>query len=103
MVGSAGAREEVRPMKISAYRGDEETWRIERLEEVAKRPLPPNVIALRDHKGILSVTWSSLPTIEDLTAVVQAWGYQNEWLIEHFLNDEPLTEVTGHSPWETAA
>jgi hypothetical protein len=88
---------------ITANRSDEEPWRIERLNKVTKRFMPRNVIALRDHKGILSVNWSSLPTIEDLTAVVQAWGYQNEWLIQHLLNDEPLTDVIGHSPWEEAA
>jgi hypothetical protein len=92
--------ETFRMIALSANRSDEEPWRIERLEEVVKRFLPPNIIALRDHKGILSVDWSSLPTIEDLTAVVQAWCDQNEWLIDHYLNGEPLTEVTGHSPWE---
>ena len=76
-------------MKISAYRGDEETWRIERLEEVAKR-CPSNVLALHDRKGNLSVNWATMPTIEDLTAVVQAWCDQNEYSIDHYLNNDEV-------------
>jgi hypothetical protein len=91
-------------MKITAKLGDEEPWRIERLSEVAKQ-CPPNVVGLHDHEGTLSVNWSSLPTIADLTLVVQAWCYQNEISLYHFLNEEPLdVETMRYNPFvETLA
>jgi hypothetical protein len=89
--------------KLTAYRSDEEPWRIERLNEVAKE-CPPNVIGLHDHKGTLSVNWSSTPTIAELTAVVQAWCDQNEYSIDHWLNAAPLeVETMGYDPFEAKA
>jgi hypothetical protein len=88
--------------ELTANRSDEEPWRIERLNEVAKE-CPPNVIGLHDHKGTLAVNWSSAPTIADLTAVVQAWCDQSEYSIDHYLNSEPLAvETMGYSPFAEA-
>jgi hypothetical protein len=90
-------------MKITAHRSDEEPSRIERLNKVAKE-CPPSVIGLHDHKGTLSVNWSSTPTIAEVAAVVQAWCDQNEYSIDHYLNAEPLAvETMGYSPFAEAA
>lgn len=89
--------------ELTANRSDEEPWRIERLEKVAKE-CPPNVIGLHDHKGTLAVNWSTLPTIADLTAVVQAWCDQNERAIDHYLNAAPLAvETMGYDPFVAEA
>ena len=48
---------------LTAHR---EQSRIKRLEEVARRR-PPNVLALHNHKGTLSVNWATMPTIANLT------------------------------------
>jgi hypothetical protein len=89
--------------ELTANRSDEEPWRIERLNEVAKE-CPPNVIGLHDHKGTLAVNWSTLPTIADLTAVVQAWSDQSEYSIDHYLNAAPLAvETMGYDPFVTEA
>ena len=78
---------------LTAHR---EQSRIKRLEEVAKR-CPPNVLALHDHKGTLSVNWATMPTIADLTLVIQAWCDQNEYSIDHYLNnDEVLAADTDY-------
>jgi hypothetical protein len=70
-------------MRLGCHR-TEESWRIERLQEVA-RHCPKNVIGLHDHKGTLSVNWLTPPTVRELSQVVQAWAYHNEEAIDHYL------------------
>jgi len=90
-------------IKISAYRepdGDE------RLAEVAKR-CPAKVIALHDHKGMLSVNWLTTPTIGELTEVVQAWANHYEYCLEHYVCGVPLsapshTEGNYPNPFEVS-
>src|SRR6516165_2314675 len=61
---------------LACHRPDE-SWRIERLQQIARR-CPKNVIGLHDHKGLLSVNWLTPPTIRELTEVVLAWASHNE-------------------------
>jgi hypothetical protein len=88
---------DVRDVKIAitAHRSDEEPWRLDRLHEVAK-DCPTNVIGLRDDEGILSVNWATLPTIGDISAVVRAWCWQSEHLIDHYLKNEAIHHDSGH-------
>jgi hypothetical protein len=85
-------------MKLDCYRRDE-SWRIERLQEVA-RCCPKNVIGLHDHKGMLSVNWLTPPTIRELSLVVRAWTYQYEEAIDHYLVGAPFdVESSGYDPF----
>jgi hypothetical protein len=69
---------------LTAYREQDEPWRIERLKTVAQ-DCAGTVLALHDHKGTLSINWSAPPKINDLTAMVQAWALQGEWSINHYV------------------
>ncbi|MGL3104691.1 hypothetical protein [Bradyrhizobium sp. BR 1432] len=60
-------------VKITANRSDEESWRIERLEEVRDIILEKgvkNVLALHDHKGNLYVDWSEQPSTYALATAI---------------------------------
>jgi hypothetical protein len=86
-------------MQLGCYRRDTESWRIERLQEVARR-CPKNVIGLHDHKVLLSVNWLTPPTIRELTEVVLAWASHNEREIDHYLVGAELdVQSIGYSPF----
>jgi hypothetical protein len=89
-------------VRLTAYRADDdEPWRIERLREVAVR-CPKKVIGLHDHQGTLSVNWLTPPSIEDLTKVIQAWSFQYEYRLEHYVIGFALSDVSGPCPLEAA-
>jgi hypothetical protein len=83
---------------LACHRPDE-SWRIERLQQIARR-CPKNVIGLHDHKGLLSVNWLTPPTIRELTEVVLAWASQNEREIDHYLLGAELdVQTIGYDPF----
>jgi hypothetical protein len=87
-------------MMLTAYRSNDEPWRIDRLAEVAKS-CPRKVIGLHDHKGNLSVNWLTTPNIEELTEVIQAWALKGEWSLEHYVVGLELwAPYSGVNPFE---
>jgi hypothetical protein len=86
---------------LGAHRGDEEDWRIERLERVAKatvviaevltgRIMSPGTIRLmHDHEGELTVVWARRsPRLEK--AVQAAWRMECEGCIKHITEKDYL-------------
>ena len=92
---------EARPA-LSAYREDEEPWRIERLRDellpfISSLP----ILALHDHKGCLSVNWAHCPTTIDLWLVISAWEQCNEYNSNHYVEGRVIIEdEDGPSTWE---
>jgi hypothetical protein len=75
-------RTRVAGISLSANRGDEERWRLERLGNVArfykKNSEVTNIVHLHDHKGLLTVTWIDEPTIKEKHTIELAWESENE-------------------------
>ncbi|HLP53980.1 MAG TPA: PIN-like domain-containing protein [Fluviicola sp.] len=69
-------------VELSANRGDEEPWRVERLKRVLKSYSDKNEIVnfdeLHDHKGSLTVHWIKQPTVNERNDIEQAWEKENE-------------------------
>jgi hypothetical protein len=69
---------------------------MERLLRVVQRVLRNNpdaagsILALHDHKGLLSVNWRTCPSTTALTAVVSAWEAESEYDTNHFVRAQPL-------------
>jgi hypothetical protein len=95
---------------LTAYRGDIETWRIERLARVAERfkrhqerkKRDVGILALHDHKGVLFVNWASNPETQDIAAMFRVWRRENEYACNHYVGgDELLIDVpSGYSPFK---
>jgi hypothetical protein len=93
-------------MKLSAYRQDTETDRMDRLGRVQRRlergrkddPLP--IDALHDRKGTLYVNWRETPLSSEIVTVARAWKKEGEWSTNHYVLGTPLLEdVLGGGPW----
>ena len=82
-------------IQCTAYRQEEEPWRIERLQEVASALGGLRIRRLHDRKGTLSVDWFSRPKPEDLERVRQAWARQNEPDSKHFVDEVLIGELWG--------
>jgi hypothetical protein len=83
----AGFEAERPSIRLSAYRGDEETWRIDRLRSVRWRlPLRvrENIVELNDGEGTLGVLWDRRPTGNARRAVEEAWQWHWEYVVEHW-------------------
>jgi hypothetical protein len=82
--------------KLTAYRQDEEPWRLVRLAKV-KASLPAEVLSellvLHDSKGCLSVNWRRLPRERHIQAVIAAWDAQGEWQSEHYVDGRLFHET----------
>lgn len=69
-------------IEITANREDEEPWRIERLNDVAKYVYKNfgelEIFGLHDYKGDLTVIWKKLPTNIEKKYLEAAWEAQNE-------------------------
>ena len=78
-------------IEITANREDEEPWRIERLNDVAKYVYKSlgelEFSGLHDHKGNLTVTWKKHPTNTEKEHFETAWEAQNELAenVEHII------------------
>ena len=83
-------------MIVSAYREQEERWRIERL----KKELLPlieglPILGLHDCKSCLSVNWAHCPSTKDLRQVIDAWEKCNEYNSNHYVDGEMIIEDEG--------
>lgn len=78
---------------ITAYRGDEETWRLERLRKLRLY----GVLGLHDHKGCLSVNWPYYPAKVQLNEVRLAWEKEGEHEIIHYIQGKPIWDEV--APW----
>ncbi len=69
-------------IKISANREEEEPWRLQRLRDVVefikKNSEVVGLKELRDHKGILTVTWEIEPHAADKALLELAWIQEGE-------------------------
>ncbi|MCE3296074.1 MAG: hypothetical protein K0R65_1788 [Crocinitomicaceae bacterium] len=69
-------------VELSANRGDEEPWRIERLKRVLNSYSDKNEIVnfdeLHDHKGSLRVHWLKQPSRSEKNDIELAWENENE-------------------------
>jgi hypothetical protein len=69
-------------VELSANRGGEEPWRVERLKRVLKSYSDKNEIVnfdvLHDHKGSLTVHWLKQPSRKEKNDIEQAWENENE-------------------------
>lgn len=86
-------------VEVSAYRSEDEPWRLvrlgwlvgwlDRLDDLAVRPArpqgPEKIRALHDHKGILTVTWASRPTRPEREYVEIGWETRGEVSVEHIV------------------
>lgn len=85
----------VNEIMLSANRGDEEPWRLERLENVLKfirnNCGTIKIENLHDHKGQLTVSWLQEPTAFEKHITKLAWETENEWMdVEHIVNRKQL-------------
>ena len=75
---------------VTAYRGDEEPWRLVRVSKLAEQ-LPPvvrsKVRELCDHKGTVVVRWAVTPTPLDRRAVKREWRALDENEVHHIVPD----------------
>lgn len=69
-------------VELSANRGDEEHWRVERLKRTLKYYSDKNEIVnfdeLHDHKGNLTVHWIKQPSTSEKLDIERAWENENE-------------------------
>jgi hypothetical protein len=70
---------------LTAYREDEEPWRIERLRELLVKIEGLPILSLCERKGCLSVNWGVYPTTAQLVQVVDAWKELFEENSDHFV------------------
>jgi hypothetical protein len=77
---------------LSAYRGEEETWRIDRLRTALKYIGDLPILSLRDHKGTLTVDWGREPTIREVIHVAKCWMCEHEWWTIHLVEGEMFFE-----------
>jgi hypothetical protein len=91
---------ELREVKLSssATHPKEEEHRFERLGRVLEKigPLANRIVALNDHKGILTVTWKSRPLPEEEDDFHDAWGAEEEPedMVCHVISTD-LHDMTG--------
>ncbi|SDG87980.1 hypothetical protein SAMN05216338_1003302 [Bradyrhizobium sp. Rc2d] len=90
-------------VKITANQSDEESWRIERLEEVRDIILEKgvkNILALHDHKGNLYVDWSEQPSTYALATAIKIWSDKGEPHSNHSVRGRPLVwDMGGDNPF----
>ena len=84
---------------LSAY---EDFGRLTRVRNAALR-LPLAILKklrrLHDHKGDLGVVWNTLPTGNDIAAIVRVWEAESEYSTSHFFDEEPLLgNIAGRPP-----
>lgn len=71
-------------VKLTAYRSDEESWRLVRLERIigyicalsehyGNNDLLNKIEELRDHKGTLTVKWKTEPTDGEKEILLKSW------------------------------
>ncbi|MEM9547491.1 MAG: PIN-like domain-containing protein [Bacteroidota bacterium] len=80
---------------ITANRSEEEKWRLDRLKELAiyisgfLDLKDCKITGLHDHKGDLTVTWSSKPTESEKLIIAAGWENQNELSmnITHYIEE----------------
>ena len=83
----------LKTIEITANREDEEPWRIERLNYVAKYVYKNfgeiEISGLHDHKGYLTVTWKKHPSNIEKMYLEEAWEAQNELAdnVEHIIKN----------------
>jgi hypothetical protein len=86
---------------LTAYREEEEPWRIERLRRVSRYLKGLPILSLNDSKGTLTVDWARIPSTECLFHVAKCWVCECEWHSIHlvegvmFFEDYPLDTVDG--------
>jgi len=84
---------------LSAYRGAEQSHRIERLHEIAgnlDNDTTAHVMVLHDHKGELTVLWCAQPTEYDYEQVASAWAVVAEECFEDVVS---VDWHTGREYW----
>lgn len=91
-------------IKLSAYNGDKEPTRIERLNDVAEaiteKKHITKVVALHDHKGTLHVNFSGRPMTSDIVAISRIWSGHAEWAMNIYHQAIPVcVDTLGDNPF----
>jgi hypothetical protein len=90
-------------IRITANRSDTEPSRIERLKKLSSALESKgikSIAGLHDHKGVLYVNWSEVPTSTEIGEAIGAWNAEGEPLSNHAVNGRPLVwDVKGDNPF----
>ena len=87
-----------------------QAWDVEQLRDLAKR-LSAHLNTQRSaglghptHASTISGNGEATPpSIEELTEVIQAWSFQNEYCLEHYVIGFAISDCSGPCPFEVAA
>jgi hypothetical protein len=77
--------------KMEVWCSPDEPLRRARIEtavlQIEAAGIAHKIESINDHKGLLTVEWQIMPTVECLYIVEDAWLAQNEYAVEHFYNE----------------
>src|SRR6516164_6897626 len=83
-----------------------EPFRLDRLSRVVNHILRGDqpsalvqILALHDHKGLLSINWRARPLPSDIAAVTAAWAGESEYITNHFVRSRPLKGDVAEFGW----
>ena len=86
-----------------------EPFRLERLSRVVGHIMRGNhpgilgwILALHNHKGLLSVNWRTRPMPSAIAAVADAWAKEHEHISNHYVRSRPLLGDIDELKWPGA-